>query len=82
MSCEKFILPAAVSSTSDLKNWLACNPSTVSASNPLPAPSSAVVRIRLPSIVVLERPVKSVPVLVNANLFEPAYLITIPAVPS
>ena len=40
------ILPFAVSSTSDLRNWSPSNPSTVSASNPLPGPSSAVVIIR------------------------------------
>ena len=82
ISCEKVIVPAAVSATSDLKNWLPCKPSTVSASSPLPGPSSAVVRIRLLSIVVVARPVKSVPVLVNASFLLPAYLISIPPVPS
>ena len=40
------ILPVAVSSASLLKNCAASNPSTVSASKPLPGPSSAVVIIR------------------------------------
>ena len=40
------IFPVAVSSTSLLKNCAASKPSTVSASKPLPGPSSAVVIIR------------------------------------
>ena len=44
------ILPVAVSSASARKNCSASKPSTVSASNPLPEPSSAVVIIRPKSV--------------------------------
>ena len=44
------MLPVAVSSASARKNCSASNPSTVSASKPLPEPSSAVVIIRPKSV--------------------------------
>ena len=72
ISSEKVILPAAVSATSDLRNWLPSKPSTVSASRLLPEPSSAVVSIRLLLIVVVARPVKSTPVDVKAAISVPA----------
>ena len=62
-----------MSSTSALTNCAASKPSTVSASNPLPAPSSAVVRILLPSIVVFDKPENSLPELEITRRSPPLY---------